>query len=224
MASSRSGSLFTGSSSQYLGVTAGSAVITGYPATLLAWTDYDSSYGNIVSMGNSSDTFIWFSIERYQWAAFYLSRIRISGSATDGGSAPTGSAEFVASRFSSSEVECYSNGSYTGSPGSHSETWPATGNTRFAVGREPSFGGNYYTGSVSWAQAYDADMTEDQLREIQYNPYAYAGSLVWCMSCLQDGSSASDFIDWSGQGLDADAGNVPAASNINTRVYLLGGQ
>lgn len=74
---------------------------------------------------------------------------------------------------------------------------------------------------ISWSMLFDVQLSASQIAELQYQPFAFAGNLIWMPDLVQDGS----YRDLS----DDQNGNPTLVGTINgitdgPPVFLLGGQ
>lgn len=199
----------------------GTSPITGFPFVLCCWVDpgasgdgvfelsKNGSVTNVVLRANGGST-EWRATARFNG---YTETSKFGGSS----SIPAGM-NFAGFRMSSSELDLFFDNQYTGSPTSHSRTFTTV--DEHYIG-DSSYG--YFDGDGAWFQIYDADMTQDQMNDIQYNPYAHPKNLVWSVSALESASAATDFKDTSNEDLDPDQGQAVGAGTAQSRVHLYGG-
>lgn len=76
---------------------------------------------------------------------------------------------------------------------------------------------------TAYAQYYEIELTEAHMQEIQYQPFAHAGSLSWMPDMLQNGTFRDLSKDQNGNPAVLIGGSVNGSSN-GPPVFLLGGQ
>lgn len=74
---------------------------------------------------------------------------------------------------------------------------------------------------IAWAMYFDVALSVEQINEIQYQPFAFAGNIFWCPDLLE-GGTYRDLSDEQ-NGSSTINGTINGSSN-GPPVFLLGGQ
>jgi len=197
--------------------------ISAYPYTISTWfyrdgtgtTDYVISLSSTVNSArrinlqvNASDNLTFDARQNGSTVSF-------SGTTTVG----SGSWNYITllSR-SSTDHEIYLNG--VSEATSSTDLSTLLSNDRFLVSRWALGLGSYADGKIAYPVVFARTLSVDEIKQIMYMPYSIMNGCRCYLDLLATGAVVGDYKDLSINGSDANAGTIPATSNLGPSVYF----
>lgn len=153
--------LFDDSGTQYLDNTTDGPFITGFPLTLMAWSNSDdlSIQTTILCVGGAS------AENRYARLRYNLGdtvpQMNIGSSVEDVAGAATESVwQHHAARITATQLEGYLNGVGSGSPAAHSESWSTISDLVIGARRANGISAHYMSGIIDDAQLHAVERSD----------------------------------------------------------------